>query len=165
VLSVVANAPIEPNPNLTRLPRDAFNPESPINAISQFRYRHRDHALDGGWDDENGGFYDKGDSFAGPAFDTTKVWWTQAEGLNALLVMDKNYGGKTDRYARAFQKQWDFIRAHMIDPVHGGWFPETQRDGTLHGDGAKANPWKANYHTSRAMMNVVNLLTMPGHKP
>jgi mannobiose 2-epimerase len=35
----------------------------------------------------------------------------------------------------------------------------------LHGDGAKANPWKANYHTSRAMMNVVNLLTMPGHKP
>ena len=124
-----------------------------------------DHALDWGWDDENGGFYDKGESFAGAAFDTTKVWWTQAEGLNALLVMDKKYGGKTDRYARAFQKQWDFIQAHMIDPAHGGWFPETQRDGTLHGDGAKANPWKANYHTSRAMMNVVNLLTMPSHKP
>lgn len=32
-------------------------------------------------------------------------------------------------------------------------------------DGAKANPWKANYHTSLAMMNVVNLLTMPSHKP
>ncbi len=124
-----------------------------------------DHALDWGWDEENGGFYDKGDSFAGPAFDTTKVWWTQAEGLNALLVMDSKYGGKTDRYARAFRKQWDFIRAHMIDPVHGGWFPDTRRDGTLQGDGAKANPWKANYHTSRAMMNVVNLLTMPGQKP
>ncbi len=79
--------------------------------------------------------------------------------------MDKQYGGKTDRYARAFRKQWDFIRAHMIDPVHGGWFPDTRRDGTLQGDGAKANPWKANYHTSRAMMNVVNLLTVPGHKP
>ena len=124
-----------------------------------------DHALDWGWDDENGGFYDKGDSFAGAAYDTTKVWWTQAEGLNALLVMDRKYGGKTDRYARAFRKQWDFIRAHMLDPAHGGWFPETQRDGTLHGDGAKANPWKANYHTSRALMNVVNLLATPGHKP
>jgi len=124
-----------------------------------------DHALDWGWDDENGGFYDKGDSFAGAAYDTTKVWWTQAEGLNALLVMDKKFGGKSDRYARAFQKQWDFIRAHMLDPAHGGWFAATERDGTLHGDGAKANPWKANYHTSRAMMNVVNLLTMPGHKP
>jgi cellobiose epimerase len=51
------------------------------------------------------------------------------------------------------------------DPARGGWFPETQRDGTLHGGGAKANPWKANDHTSRAMMNVVNLLTMPTHKP
>jgi len=51
------------------------------------------------------------------------------------------------------------------DPARGGWFPETLRDGTLHGDGAKANPWKANYHTSRAMMNVVNLLTIPTHKP
>ncbi len=124
-----------------------------------------DHALDWGWDDEHGGFYDKGESFAGAAFDTTKVWWTEAEGLNALLVMDRKYGGKTDRYARAFHKQWNFIRAHLIDPVHGGWFPETLRDGTLHGDGAKASPWKANYHNSRAMMNVVKLLTMPSHKP
>jgi mannobiose 2-epimerase len=81
--------------------------------------------------------------------------------------MDKKYGGKTDRYARAFGKQWEFIRTHMIDPAHGGWFPETERDGTPRGDGVKANPWKANYHTSRAMMNVVNLLTKPepGHKP
>ena len=124
-----------------------------------------DHALDWGWDEQNGGFYDKGDSFAAQAYDTTKVWWTEAEGLNALLVMDHKYGGKTDRYARAFHKQWDFIRTHMIDPIHGGWFSETLRDGTLHGDGAKANPWKANYHTSRALMNVVNLLTTTAHRP
>ena len=39
-----------------------------------------DHALDFGWDDEHGGFYDKGDVFSGRAYDTTKVWWTQAEG-------------------------------------------------------------------------------------
>ena len=28
------------------------------------------------------------------------------------------------------------------------------RDGKLIGDGAKASQWKANYHTSRALMNV-----------
>jgi mannose/cellobiose epimerase-like protein (N-acyl-D-glucosamine 2-epimerase family) len=121
-----------------------------------------DHALDWGWDDEHGGFYDKGESFGNPAWDRKKVWWTEAEGLNALLVMHHKFGTRTDRYSKAFRKQWDFIEKHMIDPVHGGWFAETARDGTLIGDGAKANPWKANYHTSRALMNVSTLLGRPG---
>jgi mannobiose 2-epimerase len=117
-----------------------------------------DHALDWGWDDEHGGFYDKGESFGAQAWDRKKVWWTEAEGLNALLVMHYKFGTKTDRYVKAFRKQWDFIEKHLIDPVHGGWFAETTRDGTLMGDGAKANPWMANYHTSRALMNVATHL-------
>ncbi|MFO0889681.1 MAG: AGE family epimerase/isomerase [Isosphaeraceae bacterium] len=117
-----------------------------------------DHALDWVWDDEHGGFYDKGDSFAGQAYDTTKVWWTQAEGLNALVVIDRRFGRETDRYLQAFRKQWDFIEKHMIDPQYGGWFGETARDGALRGDGAKATPWKVNYHHSRAMMNVARML-------
>jgi cellobiose epimerase len=117
-----------------------------------------DHALDFGWDDEHGGFYDKGDVFAGRAYDTTKVWWTQAEGLNALLLMHAKYGGETDRYGRAFLKQWHFIQEHQLDSRDGGWFGEVTREGKLIGDGRKANPWKANYHTGRAMMNVVEML-------
>lgn len=117
-----------------------------------------DHALDWGWDERFGGFYDKGDSFAGAAYGTTKVWWTQAEGLNALLVMHKKFGKRTERYLNAFHKHWDFIRGHIIDPKDGGWFSETKRDGTLIGDGDKANPWKANYHSSRALMNVAAML-------
>jgi mannobiose 2-epimerase len=125
-----------------------------------------DHALDWGWDDQNGGFYDKGDVFAGKAYDTTKVWWTQAEGLNALLLMHVKHGKTTDRYWKAFRKQWSFIEAHMIDPVHGGWYWETTRDGTPSGETRKATPWKANYHTGRALMNVATMLdqidkTMP----
>ncbi len=120
-----------------------------------------DHALDWGWDDEHGGFYDKGESFAGKAFDTTKVWWTQAEGLNALLVIDHKLGRQTDRYRNAFWKQWTFIEKHMLDPEHGGWYGETSREGKLIGDGAKSTPWKVNYHTSRAMMNVARLLEDP----
>jgi mannobiose 2-epimerase len=117
-----------------------------------------DHALDWGWDDELGGFYDKGESFGGPAFDRKKVWWTQAEGLNALLVMHVKFGAETDRYGRAFLKQWNFIEKHLIDPVHGGWYAETTREGRLLGDGAKANPWKANYHTARTLMNASAML-------
>ena len=117
-----------------------------------------DHALDWGWDEQFGGFYDKGDVFAGAAYDTKKVWWTQAEGLNALLLMHAKYRGETDRYGKAFLKQWRFIEAHMIDPEHGGWYMETTREGALIGDGRKATPWKANYHTGRALMNVSKML-------
>ena len=117
-----------------------------------------DHALDWGWDDGNGGFYDKGEVFNGKAFDTTKVWWTQAEGLNALLLFHHKFGTETDRYWQAFRKQWDFIDRHLIDSVHGGWYYDTTTDGKLIGDGAKASPWKANYHTGRAMLNVARLL-------
>jgi mannobiose 2-epimerase len=117
-----------------------------------------DHALDWGWDQEHGGFYDKGDSFAGEAFDRKKVWWTEAEGLNALLLMHSKYGEQTDRYGNAFLKQWEFIEKHMLDPVHGGWYAERTREGKLKGDGGKANQWKANYHTSRALMNVARML-------
>jgi cellobiose epimerase len=117
-----------------------------------------DHALDWGWDAEQGGFYDKGESFAGAAFDQKKVWWTEAEGLNALLVLHRKYGEQTGRYGNAFVKQWNFIEKHMLDPAYGGWYAETTQDGKLIGDGAKANPWKANYHTSRALMNVAKQL-------
>jgi mannobiose 2-epimerase len=117
-----------------------------------------DHALDWGWDEESGGFYDKGESFAGAAFDRKKVWWTAAEGLNALLLLHRKFGDRTDRYWRAFLKQWGFIEQHLLDPFHGGWYSETTREGKLIGDGSKASQWKANYHTSRALMNVAGML-------
>jgi mannobiose 2-epimerase len=117
-----------------------------------------DHALEWGWDEQFGGFFEKGEAFGGEAFDKTKVWWTQAEGLNALLLMHRRYGGQTDRYWKAFLKQWSFIERHLLDRTHGGWFMQTSRDGTLIGDGRKATQWKANYHTSRALMNVAKML-------
>jgi mannobiose 2-epimerase len=74
-----------------------------------------DHALEWGWDENHGGFYDKGEAFAGAAFDRKKVWWSAAEGLNALLLMHRKYGDRTDRYWRAFLKQWNFIEKHLLD--------------------------------------------------
>jgi mannobiose 2-epimerase len=131
----------------------------------QMARRLVDHALDWGWDDQFGGFYDKGDVFAGRAYDTTKVWWTQAEGLNSLLLMHRRFGAETDRYWKAFLKQWSFIEAHQLDPEHGGWYGETTREGQRIGAGPKATQWKANYHSARALMNVASMLGEMLQKP
>jgi len=119
-----------------------------------------DHALKWGWDSVHGGFYDKARAFDARAFDLRKVWWTQAEALNTLLVMHWKYADRTDRYWMAFSKVWDFTENHLLDPVHDGWYTQTTREGRLIGDDGKANQWKANYHTSRALINVARLLGM-----
>ena len=118
-----------------------------------------DHALDWGWDDEHGGFYDKGDVFAGQAYDTTKVWWTQAEGLNALLLMHRKYGDETDRYWQGLPQAVGLHRGPPDRPrprrlVHAR---RPARARSI-GDGRKATQWKANYHTGRALMNVATML-------
>ena len=52
-----------------------------------------DHALENGWDQDNGGLYYQGyyfdDSDTITIFDDTKEWWVQAEALNAFLLMAK----------------------------------------------------------------------------
>ena len=116
-----------------------------------------DHALDWGWDQTHGGFYDKGEAFRA-AFEHNKVWWTQVEGLNTLLLLHRRFGQSTDRYWQAFRLQWDFIARHQLDPQYGGFFESVTHDGILHGDGQKSSPWKAAYHTGRALMNVVRSL-------
>lgn len=116
-----------------------------------------DHALEWGFDHELGGFFEKGEAFA-PAHDRSKVWWTQAEGLNALLLMHERFGEETARYWKAFRKQWAFIRQHQVDPVHGGWHGQVSREGVPMGSDEKASPWKANYHNGRALMSCVRML-------
>lgn len=115
-----------------------------------------DHALEWGFDWERGGFYEKGEAFA-PAHDTSKVWWTQAEGLNALLLLHERCGRETARYFEAFRRQWRFIREHVIDRRHGGWFPHVAREGVpIARD--KASPWKAAYHDGRALLRCAERL-------
>ena len=124
-----------------------------------------DHALKWGWDSENGGFYDKAKSFTAKASDQKKVWWNAAEALNTLLLMHWKYGDRTDRYWMAFLKVWEFTENHFLDPEHGGWYAETTRTGGLIGDNGKAHQWKANYHTSRALINVSKLLGLLNKPP
>ncbi len=112
-----------------------------------------DHALDFGWDKSNGGFYDAGGVF-GHVFDRKKVWWVQAEGLNALLLIDGKFGGETRRYWEAFMAQWQFIKNHQVDHTRGGWYSEVAENGDLIPGRVKSDGWTEGYHQGRALLTV-----------
>jgi mannobiose 2-epimerase len=99
-----------------------------------------DHALAYGWDETHGGFYRDGTAF-GIAEDKRKEWWVQFEGLNALLLMHQKYGQQTDRYFKAFQQQWSFIKDHQVDKEFGGVFDTVESDGSVK-DYTKSRIWK-----------------------
>ncbi|MBC7808199.1 MAG: AGE family epimerase/isomerase [Akkermansiaceae bacterium] len=116
-----------------------------------------DHALEYGWDATNGGFYDEGTAFGKPTV-TKKVWWTQAEGLNALLLMHREYGAQTPRYKEAFDKQWDFIARHQIDAENAGWRTNVSAEGVADPAAQKSDFWKDPYHQGRALFVVTETL-------
>lgn len=112
-----------------------------------------DHALDVGFDKERGGFYDEGTA-DGHELNTRKIWWVQAEGLNALLLMHERYGREAPRYWEAFVKTWDFISKHQVDAKHGGWHNTVAADGTPTPRRAKSDRWTEGYHQGRSMLTV-----------
>lgn len=112
-----------------------------------------DHALGFGWDTKNGGFYDSGGA-SGPILDRNKIWWVQAEGLNALLLMDSKFGRETGHYWDAFLRQWRFIQNHQTDPKHGGWLSEVAENGDTLLGRVKSDSWTEGYHQGRALLTV-----------
>ncbi len=120
-----------------------------------------DHTLDVAFDQTIGGVADAGGVFGG-IVKPDKVWWTQAEALNALLLMHELYGtgrNADPRYWLAFVKQWNFIRQYQIDPVNGGWFSYVNPDGSPPPDAqVKSDRWTESYHEGRSMMNVTAAL-------
>ncbi len=109
-----------------------------------------DHALEYGWDNRLGGFYDKGTAFGRP-YGLEKIWWTQAEGLNALLLMHELFGTDDPRYWPQFVKQWQFIKQYQIDPKTGEWFDTVSAEGQPQIKDL-GHIWKAAYHNGRALM-------------
>lgn len=115
-----------------------------------------DHALAYGWDFENGGFYYGGSSF-GEIFNRDKSWWVQAEGLNALLLMAREFPQDRARYEASFLALWEYVKRDMLDREHGGW----HHSGLDTGKGprqAKGSVWKASYHTARSLSNCLKML-------
>ncbi|MEI6232568.1 MAG: AGE family epimerase/isomerase [Planctomycetota bacterium] len=116
-----------------------------------------DHALEFGWDAEHGGFYDEGTTFR-KVFEKDKVWWVQAEGLNALLLMHEHYGAKNPKYGAAFLKEWEFIKKYQTDAKHKGWISYLETDGTPKPGQVKSDQWKDPYHQGRAVITSIERL-------
>lgn len=119
-----------------------------------------DHALEWGWDKEKGGFYDGGYYWNAPRARTienhAKVWWSQAEGLNSLLLMAKLFP-EEERYQEHFLAQHEYINEYLVDSVRGGWYHEGLDTNPQAETDAKANIWKVNYHNIRSLINVIRM--------
>jgi cellobiose epimerase len=116
-----------------------------------------DHALRFGWDEKHGGFFDAGEP-DGKVTNTKKIWWTQAEGLNALLLMDEQCGRDDSRYRDAFLKQWKFIEKFQTDARNRGWHSEVFAEGAARPGQNKSDAWKDPYHQGRALMRCLEVL-------
>jgi mannobiose 2-epimerase len=114
-------------------------------------YAHLDHALKVGYDSERGGLYHRGIGNEAP-FDTTKVWWVQAE-MIAAFTDALRHKSDTD-YEAALVKTLGFVARYMTVPKDGIWVDSVMADGQPRNT-AKAHNWKANYHDVRALVKFV----------
>ncbi|HXX65519.1 MAG TPA: glycosyl hydrolase [Bacteroidota bacterium] len=123
-----------------------------------------------GFDAEKGGLFDGGYEFAPGKGVTivlqTKEWWAQVEALNSLLMMSVLYPQDSLGYFDKFLKQWDFCRKYLIDYEHGGWYWGGTDQEPRNIYSPKGSIWKADYHTSRAMINCIRRLhnIFPGER-
>ena len=112
-----------------------------------------DHALKVGFDNELGGVYGSGPA-AGPVIDKSKSWWEQADGLVALLNAYQMTGDP--KYWVAFEKQAKFVQDRFVDRKYGEWYTSIAADGEVNTE--KVGPWKAPYHVTRALLEVISRL-------
>jgi len=120
-----------------------------------------DHAIENGWDKNNGGFFDEGYYLTKDGkceiIKDTKVWWSQAEGLNALLLFSKIFPDEK-RYYGLFLKQWEYIKKYLIDHENGDWYWGSLEKEPFYRTEPKGTIWKGTYHTGRALMNCIKML-------
>jgi mannobiose 2-epimerase len=118
-----------------------------------------DHCIAVAYDPASGSLNSEGTVDGTGNIDKSRVWWVEAESLNALLLMHERYGKDDPRYWDAFVRQWNYIAGHQIDSQNGGWFNTLNPDDTPLGSKiAKTDAWTEGYHQGRAMLNVVERL-------
>jgi len=107
-----------------------------------------DYSLRHGYDASHGGFFYSG-PLNGPADDTRKEWWVQAEALVSMLDLERLTGDST--YRDRFRETLDFIERHQI-AEEGGWWATRQADGSPAANQSRTSPWQGAYHNGRALL-------------
>jgi mannobiose 2-epimerase len=123
-----------------------------------------DHAIEKGWDDIKGGFYEQGKYIDGEMsiLDKGKNWWAQSEGINSLLIMHRYFPDDANQYYNKFELLVDYIDQNMIDHQHLGWYAGGIDHNPDLKKGDKAQIWKGTYHTSRSLMRCISTLEKMG---
>ncbi len=120
-----------------------------------------DHTIANGFDPERSGIYDGGYYYKGKKditiTDKHKNWWSQSEGLNALLLFSRLYP-KQSQYQQEFLKLWNYTKQYIIDQEHGGWYPNGIDTDPEAKKAMKGHIWKSAYHNGRALMNISHML-------
>ena len=104
----------------------------------------------------DGSVYNEKNTISGH-LDSDKHWWMQAEAIVGLAYAWKITG--KDTYLDQLEKVWHFIRTFVIDPVNGEWFGRIDKYGVPIISDDKAGFWKCPYHNSRAMMEVIGIIS------
>jgi len=124
--------------------------------------RMLDHAIQNGWEKENGGFVDAAYYFAGDSKCTiiqdSKNWWAQAEAINVLLMMSKIFPQEAI-YKDYFTREWEYIGNFVLDHAHGDWYEGGIDKQPEFRTGRKGHIWKGCYHTGRSLMNCTKMLS------
>jgi mannobiose 2-epimerase len=116
--------------------------------------RLAEHTLRYGLDREYGGVYRDG-PHDGPAIVQDKEWWQNCESMVGFLDAFEHFDDV--RYAEAFLGVWSFAKEKFINDKVGEWRQLLDRRGNVI-CGDMGNPWKAIYHSGRAMLECTQRL-------
>ena len=90
---------------------------------------------------------------------TRKGWWEQCEAIRTMLHFAVLRG--RDDLWEPLQQTLAFVQKAFVDPQHGGWFPQTEADGTpvsTH----KGSPFKLDYHQAGMCTEALRLEALDG---
>jgi mannose/cellobiose epimerase-like protein (N-acyl-D-glucosamine 2-epimerase family) len=114
-------------------------------------------ALNYGFDQEWGGFYESGPLNA-PADRRQKVGWVQAEALLSALHMYRLAGDRL--YLTCFTRTLDWVTSRQVDWRRGDWYSRVLESGNPAVGGASM-ALGGPYHQARAMIECLDLLPTP----
>lgn len=113
------------------------------------------YSLAYGYDADHGGFYYTG-PLGGPADDTRKEWWVQAEAMVGMLELYRLTGDP--KYYRAFSRTLEFVQRHQV-AADGGWWATRTADGSAHANTSRSSMWQGAYHNGRALLLCAEMLS------
>lgn len=85
--------------------------------------------------------------------DTDRIWWVQAEAM--VGFMNAFQIGGNSIFLDKLAEIWRYTQKELIDHTDGEWFWGKTEKGDLMPDREKAGPWKAPYHSIRALVECI----------